>query len=77
VIWEGPAIGKAITIDKGTHLWRFTETDGRTQVHTEESWDAALLDSLRGPDLDAVADMLGGGLDVWLQALKTEAEATA
>lgn len=77
VLWEGPAVGKAITIDKGTHLWRFTETNGRTRVHTEESWDAALLESLRGPDLDAVADMLGGGLDVWLQALKTEAEAKA
>ncbi|MFC5825293.1 SRPBCC family protein [Nonomuraea insulae] len=75
VLWEGPGIGKAITIDKGTHLWIFTETDEGTHVHTEESWDAKLLDSLKGPDRDAVAAMLGGGLDVWLQALKTRAEA--
>jgi uncharacterized protein YndB with AHSA1/START domain len=75
VIWEGPAVGQAITIDKGTHLWVFTETGEGTHVHTEESWDAALLESLKGPDFDAVADMLGGGLDVWLQALKTKVEA--
>ncbi|MEV0620616.1 SRPBCC family protein [Nonomuraea sp. NPDC050404] len=74
VLWDGPAIGKAITIEKGTHLWMFTETDGKTLVHTEESWDAALLDALKGPDHDAVAAMLGGGLDVWLKALKTEVE---
>ncbi|MCG0289394.1 hypothetical protein [Streptomyces sp. PSAA01] len=74
VFWEGPAIGKSITIDKGTHLWTFTETDEGTLVHTEESWDAELLDSLKGPDHDAVANMLGGGLDIWLKALKTEAE---
>ncbi|WP_327329905.1 SRPBCC family protein [Streptomyces sp. NBC_01208] len=48
VIWEGPAKGKAITIDKGTHLWVFTPTDKGTRVHTQESWDAPLLDSLRG-----------------------------
>ncbi|MFE4690643.1 SRPBCC family protein [Streptomyces sp. NPDC056749] len=77
VIWEGPAKGKAITIDRGTHLWVFTPTDKGTRVHTQESWDAPLLDALQGTDRDAVADMLGGGLDVWLQALKAEAEAPA
>ncbi|RDG37819.1 SRPBCC family protein [Streptomyces corynorhini] len=77
VIWEGPAKGKAITIDKGTHLWVFTETDKGTHVHTQESWDAPLLDSLRGADRDAVADMLGGGLDVWLKELKAKAEGPA
>ncbi|WP_406151020.1 SRPBCC family protein [Streptomyces sp. NBC_01012] len=77
VIWEGPAKGEAITIDKGTHLWIFTETDKGTHVHTQESWDAPLLDSLQGADRDAVADMLGGGLDVWIQALKKEVEAQA
>jgi uncharacterized protein YndB with AHSA1/START domain len=75
VIWEGPAIGQAITIDKGVHLWTFTESGGATHVHTEESWDAAFLDALKGPDYDAVAAMLGGGLDLWLQALKTKVEA--
>jgi uncharacterized protein YndB with AHSA1/START domain len=75
VIWQGPATGKAITIDLGVHLWTFTETTGATHVHTEESWDAAFLDSLKGPDHDAVAAMLGGGLDLWLQALKTRVEA--
>ncbi|MFC4185525.1 SRPBCC family protein [Streptomyces flavovirens] len=77
VIWEGPAKGKAITIDKGTHLWIFTKTDKGTHVHTQDSWDAPLLDSLQGADRDAVADMLGGGLEVWLQALKAEVEAPA
>jgi len=76
VIWEGPAIGKAITIDRGVHLWTFTETGAATHVHTEESWDAAFLDSLKGPDYDAAAAMLGGGLDLWLQALKTKVEGT-
>ncbi|WP_198169271.1 SRPBCC family protein [Herbidospora daliensis] len=74
VIWEGPAIGKAISIDKGVHLWTFTEKDGVTHVHTEESWEAAFLDSLKGPDYDAVAAMLGGGLDLWLQDLKARVE---
>lgn len=74
VIWEGPAIGKAITIDRGVHLWTFTESGGTTRVHTEESWDAAFLDALKGPDHDAVADLLGGGLDLWLNALKTKVE---
>ncbi|MFD0020255.1 SRPBCC family protein [Streptomyces sp. NPDC058382] len=77
VIWEGPAKGKAIAIDKGTHLWIFTKTDKGTHVHTQESWDAPLLESLQGDDRDAVADMLGGGLDVWLRALKTEVEEPA
>ncbi|MET9556070.1 SRPBCC family protein [Streptomyces sp. NPDC006645] len=77
VIWDGPAKGKAITIDKGTHLWVFTKTAKGTRVHTQESWDAPLLDSLQGADREAVADMLGGGLDVWLKELKAEAEAPA
>ncbi|MCS7476977.1 SRPBCC family protein [Umezawaea endophytica] len=74
VIWEGPAVGKSITIDRGVHLWTFSEADGKTSVHTEESWAAPLLDSLQGPDHDAAAAMLGGGLDLWLQALKTKVE---
>ncbi|WP_061298007.1 SRPBCC family protein [Herbidospora cretacea] len=74
VIWQGPAIGKAISIEKGVHLWKFTEKDGVTHVHTEESWEAAFLDSLKGPDFDAVAAMLGGGLDLWLQDLKAKVE---
>ncbi|MFI8523290.1 SRPBCC family protein [Promicromonospora sukumoe] len=74
VLWEGPAIGEAIQIDRGVHLWTFTETDEGTLVHTEESWDADILAALEGPDHDAVAGMLGGGLDVWLEALKTKSE---
>jgi uncharacterized protein YndB with AHSA1/START domain len=77
VIWEGPAVGKAISIDRGVHLWTFTEKDGATHVHTEESWAAPFLDSLKGPDYDTVAAMLGGGLDLWLQDLKAEVEASA
>ncbi|MEV7088501.1 SRPBCC family protein [Streptomyces sp. NPDC093085] len=74
VIWDGPAKGKAITIDKGTHLWLFTKTDQGTHVYTQESWDAPLLASLKGDDLTAVADMLGGGLDLWLKDLKEKVE---
>lgn len=77
VIWEGPAVGTTISIDKGVHLWTFTEKDGATHVHTEESWAAPFLDSLTGPDHDTVAAMLGGGLDQWLQDLKAEVEASA
>lgn len=77
VLWSGPAVGESITIDQGVHLWTFTETDEGTLVHTEESWDAEILDALEGPDHEAVAGMLGGGLEIWLQALKARAEATA
>ncbi|GAB3429437.1 SRPBCC family protein [Actinophytocola sediminis] len=77
VIWQGPAVGKAMTIDMGVHLWIFTETAEGTHVYTEESWDAELLRSLKGADYDAVADMLGGGLDLWLQDLKTTVETPA
>ncbi|MFJ3407084.1 SRPBCC family protein [Promicromonospora sp. NPDC090134] len=77
VLWEGPAVGESITIDRGVHLWTFTETDEGTLVHTEESWDAEILDALEGPDHETVAGMLGGGLDIWLQALKNEAEKQA
>lgn len=77
IIWEGPAIGEAVTIDKGTHLWSFIETDQGTLVHTEESWDAVALSGLEGADAQAAEEMLGGGLVVWLEQLKTEAEANA
>ncbi|MFI6426857.1 SRPBCC family protein [Promicromonospora sp. NPDC050880] len=77
VLWEGPAVGESITIDRGVHLWTFTETDEGTLVHTEESWDAEILDALEGPDHETVAAMLGGGLDIWLQELKDEAEKQA
>jgi uncharacterized membrane protein len=77
VLWKGPAVGESITIDQGVHLWTFTETDEGTLVHTEESWDAEILDALEGPDHETVAGMLGGGLDIWLQALKNEAEKQA
>lgn len=75
VLWEGPAVGDTLTIDKGTHLWTVTETDDRTLVHTEESWDAEVLDSLEGDDAEAAAQMLGGGLVSWLDDLRTTAEA--
>ncbi|UEJ84278.1 SRPBCC family protein [Brachybacterium halotolerans subsp. kimchii] len=75
VLWEGPAVGDTLTIDKGTHLWTVTETDDGTLVHTEESWDAEVLDSLEGDDAEAAAQMLGGGLVSWLDDLRTTAEA--
>lgn len=77
VLWEGPAVGESITSEQGVHLWNFTEADGGTLVYTEESWDAELLDSLPEADVDPVAEMLGGGLEIWLQELKTEAESAA
>ncbi|RBM10030.1 SRPBCC family protein [Streptomyces sp. PT12] len=77
LLWQGPAIGESVTIDEGVHLWTFTETDGGTLVRTEESWDSELLASLEGADLDAVAALLGGGLDVWLSNLKAEAESAS
>ena len=76
IIWEGPAVGAAVQIEQGVHLWTFTAVDGGTLVHTEESWDAELLASLEGADADAAETMLGGGLVVWLENLKAEAEST-
>lgn len=77
VLWEGPAVGDSLTIEQGTHLWTFTDTNGGTLVHTEESWDAEAFDALEGQDAEAAEDMLGGGLVVWLEQLKTTAEAAA
>ena len=75
LLWQGPAIGESIQIDEGIHLWTFTEVEGGTLVHTEESWDAPVLSALEGADAEAAEGMLGGGLEAWLENLKVTAEA--
>ncbi|MFI2489046.1 SRPBCC family protein [Promicromonospora kroppenstedtii] len=76
LLWEGPGTGESIRIDKGIHLWTFTETDEGTLVHTEESWDAELLAALDEADAKTAGEQLGGGLEVWLDLLKAEVEAS-
>jgi hypothetical protein len=68
--WSGPAVGEGLLIDKGDHVWTFTQIGHRVLVRTEETW--------QGPQVEANAEFataaLGAGLEAWLQNLKTAAE---
>jgi uncharacterized protein YndB with AHSA1/START domain len=70
VRWTGPATSEGLHID-GVHVWNFTEVHGGVLVRTEETHT--------GPEVDAnvalAAKYLGDGLEAWLKALKTTAEA--
>ncbi|MEU4833079.1 SRPBCC family protein [Streptosporangium sp. NPDC023615] len=68
--WEGPAIGAGLRIDKGVHVWTFTEVGGRVVVRTEETWRGDQVEQ----DVGFSTAALGGGLETWLKELKTVAE---
>ncbi|MGC5016452.1 SRPBCC family protein [Streptosporangium sp. DT93] len=68
--WEGPAIGAGLRIDRGVHVWTFTEVGGRVVVRTEETWRGDQVEQ----DVGFSTEALGGGLETWLKELKTVAE---
>jgi uncharacterized membrane protein len=71
VRWTGPAIGDGLRIDRGVHVWTFTPVRGGVLVRTEESWTGAQIEA----DPATALSYLAAGLDAWLAALKTTAEA--
>ncbi|MFC4532097.1 SRPBCC family protein [Sphaerisporangium dianthi] len=68
--WDGPAIGAGLRIDKGVHVWTFTEVGGRVVVRTEETWRGDQVEQ----DVGLSTTALGAGLETWLTELKTVAE---
>ncbi|MFD5750521.1 SRPBCC family protein [Streptomyces sp. NPDC127033] len=73
ILWRGPAIGEALGIDEGVHLWTFTKVEGGVRVHTEETWTGAQVEA----DVPTATKALGDGLEAWLHDLKATAEARA
>ncbi|WP_410626576.1 SRPBCC family protein [Amycolatopsis sp. cmx-8-4] len=69
--WTGPAIGDGLSIDRGVHVWNFTPVRGGVLVRTEESWTGKQIEA----DPATAIQYLAPGLDAWLAALKTTAEA--
>jgi uncharacterized membrane protein len=68
--WTGPAVGEGLSIDRGTHVWTFTETRRGVLVRTEETWTGAQVEA----DVPTSTVYLGDGLEAWLTDLKTAAE---
>ncbi|MGW4796764.1 SRPBCC family protein, partial [Nonomuraea sp. NPDC004297] len=71
VRWTGPAIGEGLRIDEGVHVWNFVEVRGGVVVRTEESWTGEQIEA----DPATSITYLAPGLDAWLAALKSAAEA--
>lgn len=71
--WTGPAVGDGLSIDKGVHVWNFTETRRGVLVRTEETWNGAQVEA----DVPTATAYLGDGLEAWLKELKTAAERDA
>lgn len=69
--WTGPAIGKGLRIDQGVHVWTFQKVKGGVLVRTEETHAGKQIES----DVPLATQFLGQGLEAWLSALKTTAEA--
>ncbi|MGW6020428.1 SRPBCC family protein [Streptomyces sp. NPDC055099] len=70
--WTGPAIGEGLRID-GVHVWTFTKIKGGVLVRTEETHTGEQVEA----NVPAATEILGQGLEAWLGALKTTAEARA
>jgi hypothetical protein len=70
VRWMGPAVGEGFKIDRGVHVWRLTPVEGGVRVRTEETWQGDLVESA----VDFSTQVLGGGLEIWLDELKATAE---
>ncbi len=71
--WTGPAIGKGLRIDRGVHVWTFTEVKGGVLVSTEETHAGSQIET----NVPLATDFLGKGLEAWLKDLKNTAEARA
>jgi uncharacterized membrane protein len=76
VLWEGPAVGASTQVDRGVHLWSLVEHGGTTTVRTIESWDAYALRALEADAKTQATALLGGGLQQWLEDLRTVSEAS-
>ncbi|MGW5735141.1 MULTISPECIES: SRPBCC family protein [Streptomyces] len=70
--WTGPAIGEGLRID-GVHVWTFTKVKGGVLVRTEETHTGEQVEA----NVPAATEILAQGLEGWLDALKTTAEARA
>ncbi|MFD9793906.1 SRPBCC family protein [Streptomyces sp. NPDC059070] len=68
--WTGPATGGGLLIN-GTHVWDFTAVKGGVRVRTEETHTGPQVDA----DVPAATKILGEGLEAWLSALKSTADA--
>ena len=66
IVWSGGSAGI-----RAIHVWEFEDVQGRTHVHTRESFDGLLVKLFRGK----MRAMLDNALSQGVQALKTEAEA--
>ncbi|AQU67477.1 SRPBCC family protein [Streptomyces niveus] len=71
--WTGPAIGEGLRIDRGVHVWNFTEVRGGVRVSTEETHVGEQIES----NVPLATEILGQGLEGWLSELKVTAEARA
>ncbi|WP_157250256.1 SRPBCC family protein [Nonomuraea typhae] len=69
--WTGPAIGKGLRIDQGVHVWTFTKVKGGVLVRTEETHAGDQIET----NVPLATEFLGMGLEAWLKALKSTAEA--
>ncbi|MEU0486299.1 SRPBCC family protein [Streptosporangium sp. NPDC006013] len=69
--WTGPAIGKGLRIDRGVHVWTFTQVKGGVLVRTEETHAGDQIET----NVPLATDFLGKGLEAWLHDLKATAEA--
>ncbi|BBY85717.1 SRPBCC family protein [Mycolicibacterium tokaiense] len=67
--WSGPARGEGVDIDRGVHVWTFTEIEGGVLVSTEETWTGRQVDAT--PELSTTH--LGLGLQAWLEDLRAAA----
>jgi hypothetical protein len=67
--WSGPAAGEGVAIDRGVHVWTFTEVEGGVLVSTEETWTGSQVDAT--PELSTAH--LGFGLEAWLEDLRAAA----
>jgi hypothetical protein len=46
--WSGPAMGEGVDIDRGVHVWTFTEIEGGVLVSAEETWTGRQVDANPG-----------------------------
>ena len=67
--WSGPAMGEGVGIDRGVHVWTFTEVQGGVLVSTEETWTGRQVDAT--PELSTTH--LARGLQAWLEDLRAAA----
>jgi uncharacterized protein YndB with AHSA1/START domain len=68
--WTGPAEAPGVRIDRGVHVWNFEDAPGGTRVITEETHAGPQIEQ----NIPLGTQVLGIGLEAWLDALKARAE---